>query len=348
MRSTHRPTVALIGAMLLSGLMCGCQDEPVPYRQENHGSFNEEFPPHENTNGWWYVTGYLREANAPEKMYSFQFTQLDIRGMLGIPLYVLQLAMTDLQSGEHQFEYYIEPAGINAYANSDTVAFQPRSLLTRGDAGIDYVAQMNKAEIRLHFDYGKGAVWHGDNGVLVMGSPDDPVQRTVYYSYTNMPTTGQITFINDANEQTVVQVDGKSWLDRQWGPYRLTDAQSSFWEWFSLRFFDDEEIMLFAFPQHPYLDGTYVDASKNTRRVRDYTYTPTDYVEANGTCYSFGWDLTMPGIKEGHYRIVPLVDGQFHLNYFELMASVINDNGDLVGYAFVELLPGIREGMCTK
>lgn len=41
-----------------------------------------------------------------------------------------------------------------------------------------------------------------------------------------------------------------------------------------------------------------------------------------------------------------MTDGQFHLDYFELLAKIINDSNEIVGYAFVELLPDIRRGKC--
>lgn len=120
-------------------------------------------------------------------------------------------------------------------------------------------------------DLGKGAFWHCDNGVLVMGIAEDPVQRTVYYSYTNMPTSGSMIFTYSDGQRQELAVTGKSRFGRQWGPFRLFDT-ASFWEWFSIRFFEDEEVMLFAFPQHPYYDGTFIDKDEKTRRVNDYKY----------------------------------------------------------------------------
>lgn len=100
--------------------------------------------------------------------------------------------------------------------------------------------------------------------------------------------------------------------------------------------------MLFAFPQHPYHDGTYIDREGNSRPVRDYTYTPKGFVEVDGFTFSKGWDLGLPGIKEERYEIRPIMDGQLNLAYFELMAEIVNANNERVGFCFVELLPGVR------
>ena len=135
-----------------------------------------------------------------------------------------------------------------------------------------------------------------------------------------MPTTGKVSYVNEFGKTVTLQVEGKSWLDRQWGPALMP------WEWFSLRFFDNEEVMLFAFPNTNYQDATYIDV---------------------------GWDLHMPGIKEEHYQIVPFLENQYNpvgfkafswqpansYGYFEVMCKIINDDGTVVGYAFAEILP---------
>jgi len=43
----------------------------------------------------------------------------------------------------------------------------------------------------------------------------------VYYSYPNMPTRGQMSWRTRSGEMKTLQVTGKSWLDRQWGPYDI-------------------------------------------------------------------------------------------------------------------------------
>ena len=56
-------------------------------------------------------------------------------------------------------------------------------------------------DLDLALDKGKGATWHADDGVLVMGGAEDPRRRTVYYSYTNMPTSGQVTLRDAQGEK---------------------------------------------------------------------------------------------------------------------------------------------------
>ena len=312
----------------------------IPYREADHGDFNAEWMPHRKVSGWWYITGSLTDPANPEHLYSYQYTLLRAR-IYGITVAVLQLAFTDFQTGQHFFKQQFSLWERKFFVDEHRIEFPPLAYLQRREKDLSLRVNTDDFSLTLALDYGKGAVWHGDDGVLVMGLPDDPVQRTVYYSYPNMPTSGEIVLRNPAGEKTTLIVTGKSWFDRQWGPYRLIEP-ATHWEWFSLRFFDDEEVMLFAYPQHPYYDGTYFDKAGNRQLVREYEYTPKAFVEVDGFTFTKGWDLYMPGIKEERYEIRPIMDGQMNLAYFELLAEIINPSGERVGLCFVELLPGVR------
>ena len=313
----------------------------IPYREVDHGDFDTEWQPHKKVSGWWYITGYLTDQNNPENLYSYQYTIFKLR-VYRITFYVVHLAFTDFRTQEHFFMQRISlRKGKKFTADQDCVKYSPYAFLERDKDHLIVSMKTDKFELNLDLNKGKGAFWHGDNGILVMGLPDDPQQRTVYYSCTNMPTTGELILYQNSNDTTILDVRGKSWFDRQWGPFRLLDP-ASHWEWFSLRFFDEEEVMLFAFPQHPYYDGSYIDRLGNRQPVRNYNYVPKEFTEADGFTFSRGWDLILPGIKEERYEIRPLMDGQLNLAYFELMAEIINPENERVGFCFVELLPGVR------
>lgn len=313
----------------------------IPYREAGHGDFDTEWSPHDKVSGWWYITGYLTDQDNPKHLYSYQYTVIKPR-IYGLTPYILQIAFTDFQTQQHLFEQRVSiRRRRKIYANQNNVIYSPYASLNLEKDCIVLSTRTNAFELQLDLNKGKGAFWHADNGVLIMGLPNDPQQRTLYYSYTNMPTTGEVTLTTTSGEKSVLNVKGKSWLDRQWGPYRIIDPNSH-WEWFSLRFFDEEEVMLFAFPQHPYYDGTYIDKERNSRLVRDYEYTPKEFIKADGFTFSKGWNLVLPGIKEERYEIRPIMEGQVNLAYFELMAEIVNPKNECVGFCFVELLPGVR------
>jgi len=313
----------------------------IPYREADHGDFNEEWAPHKKVSGWWYITGYITDQENVNNLYSYQFTIFNFR-LFGIRFYLLQMTFTDFQTQKHILKQRVSfRKKDKIYANQDNVVFSPFALLKQEKDELKLFMKFDEFEFQFDLNKGKGAVWHADDGVLTMGLPDDPQQRSVYYSYPNMPTTGKLIMPNKSKEKTILNIKGKSWFDRQWGPFRKFGI-ASHWEWFSLRFFYDEEIMLFNFPQHSYYDGTYIDKIGDSKLIRNYKCTPREFIERDGFRFSKGWDLVIPGIKEEKYEIRPILDGQFNIVYFEMLAEIINPKNERVGFCFVELLPGAR------
>lgn len=99
--------------------------------------------------------------------------------------------------------------------------------------------------------------------------------------------------------------------------------------------------MLFSFPQDDYRDGTYIERSGSYRRLNEYTITLLGFTEVGGKKFSCGWTVEMPGTKDELYTIIPKINGQLNLFYFELLADIKDRDGNNVGYCVVELLPGV-------
>lgn len=311
----------------------GPRMKTIPYRESDHGDFQDEWLHHRRTSGWWYVTGYFEDEL--KNMYSYQFTL--IRPYLfGLSPYVLQLALTDFKNDRHHYTQRVKMFNRNVTITKETIRFEGLSTLHNNPDDMDLFIKTKDFELALQLDKNKGAFWHCDNGVLIMGLPDQPGQRTVYYSYPNMPTRGRLTMPGEERA-----VAGKSWFDRQYGPFDVKN-QLTHWEWFSLRFFDDEEIMLFSFPQNDYGDGTYITRDRVARQLREYSIVPREFIEVIGQKFSHGWKVIIPGVKDEAYEIRPLSRGQMNLGYFELLAEILNAKAKRVGYCFVELLAGAR------
>lgn len=301
------------------------------YKGGRHGGFDEEWGLHRGCSEWWYATGYFTDE--AEKLYSFQFTVLRVRVGLLYP-YIAMLALTDFSAGTHAYCQNVRLFPRDVTISPDEVAYGGMAAVRKGASGMTLTARHKDFMLDLSLGYGKGAVWHCDNGLLQMGIFGRR-QTTTYYSYPNMPAAGTLT-VNGSTKR----VTGKAWFDKQGGPYSLLDRRTH-WEWFSLRFFDDEELMLFSFPQDGYQDGTYIPKSGPARRLTAYTVTPTAFAYPQGVRYSCAWELHAPELKEERYTISPLMEGQMNLGYYELLAGVDNAQGERVGLCFVELLPGV-------
>ena len=299
-------------------------------------SFDEEFLSHKKSSEWWYCTGYLEDGAGT--LFGYQFTLAKVN-IFGIKFRILITSVTDLRT--------------NAHYNTQTPIFFSRGVTTTaellsvdGRTHMTFAPNRHSAKGKMHLEMRsddfslnvdmeatKPPVRHCDDGVLQMGISGDK-ERTYYFSFTNLAAQGSLTIKGEEFQN----LKGKTWFDRQGGTYTLTDSRTC-WEWFSIRFFDDTETMLFAFPQHSYYDGTNIGADGTYRRLNDYKLEATDVVEYKGRKFSNGWILEMNGRK---YTITPKADGMFNVFFFELLADVTDEDGKLLGYCFVELLPGVR------
>lgn len=302
-----------------------------------HRTFEEEFLTHPKCSEWWYCTGYLQSGKG--EMFGYQFTLAKIR-ILGIKFHLLICSVTDFQKNKHYNTQTPIFFGNGITTTAEKLSFGDKATFTFAANEHSSKGQMSlrmQSEdfcLDVEMKAIKPPVWHCEDGVLQMGIQNDPKERTYYYSFTNLATTGTLTLqgVEYAN------LTGKTWFDRQGGTFTLTDPRCS-WEWFSLRFFDNSEAMLFAFPQDDYYDGTFIETSGRYQQLNQYTLKATEVIRFEGKDFSNGWDLEMKGQK---YKIVPKVDGMFNIFFFELLAEIRDESGKLVGYGFVELLPGVR------
>jgi predicted secreted hydrolase len=305
-----------------------------------HRRFEDEFLTHRGVNEWWYCTGFLE---AGDHRFAFQFTLARIR-VFGVRFHMLLTSLTDLQSGEHYYAQQTAFFGRGVTTSLGRTAFADRASIDYGANEHSPLGEMSlvirgkEYELELRMQARKPPVWHCEDGRLKMGDLDDPEQITAYFSFTNLAAQGTLTLLGEE-----YPVTGQAWFDKQGGPYRLTDPKTN-WEWFSMRFFDQEEIMLFSFPQTGYRDGTHIRADGSYERLNQYEIEPLDFITEPSTGYRFsdGWKVTTPGVKDGEYVITPVVDGMFNVFFFELLADIRTVSGEVVGRCFVELLPGAR------
>lgn len=302
----------------------------IDYNPDKLTDFDREWMMHKKCREWWYATGILFDEE--KNMYSYQYTLLSLK-FGPIHLYSAMVALTDYKNNKH---YYLQNPTLKASGitiNEKEATMQNVASARKNDEGIDLELTHSKFHLKLHCDYGKGAFWHCDDGKLQMGI-SDPKETTMYFSYTNLPTSGEVV-LNGKR----IKLSGKTWFDKQGGTYTLTDLRTQ-WEWFSLRFFDDEEVMLFTFNDSSFNDGTYITADGRRTRLNDYKIERTKVTTFNGMKWSAGWKIYL-GIKEDEYIIEPVQEGHINFAYFEELCYVKNASGELKGYCFAELLPGI-------
>ena len=303
----------------------------IKYDVNKLKDFDTEWLLHNKISEWWYSTSILKDEN--NNLYSCQYTFLRMRLFPFLKPYILMSAITDFKENQHYYTQKFTLSSKKIEIDKTKVICEGASVL-KNKNGMTIKCVGDNFSYDLNLDYGKGAFWHCDNGKLYMGKEDEK-QTTLYYSYTNMPTTG--TIILKGNE---IKVTGSTWFDKQGGNFNFMDIHTH-WEWFSMRFYDKEEIMLFNFPQQNYSDGTYIRNNQTSKRLNTYSMKPINFIEKDGYKFSCGWELYMPKVKDENYKIIPIMDGQMNLAYLEQLCYIYDRNDKEVGMCFVELLPGV-------
>jgi len=322
-----------ISPLVLTLTLCTTLDENLkPFHPHTHGTAHEEWQPHQESVEWWYATGAL--AGGSDDVYAYQFTIFHLSRQSN-QAYALHLAFSDYQTGQHIFEEEISFSHGKAHGNTDTIVFENSRIEISGNTILIH-AEGKELSYQLTLSSTKPPAWHGQDGIIVMARQEEERERSFYYSFTNMDTEGSVTYRNEKGEVTKKVLTGKSWFDRQWGAFTETG-----WDWFSIRFFDDEEIMLFSFPKTGHRDATYVNSDGRSSRFSDFSYTVQEWVTHKGKKFGLGWTLSLP-VKERDYSIVPLSHNDFNFasnrnrGYWEGLCVVYNGQNEKVGYCMME------------
>jgi predicted secreted hydrolase len=326
--------VAILAVAILAvALLAGCATAGGSFRSYDplqHGTAREEWSPHRGVVEWWYLTAVLEaQGGGP---YLVQFTIFHI-GTGVPPVSMLHLACTDYATGRHLFEQY--------FCFTSTVSPAPGDRIPYGRSSIELLPDalaVRGAGRRLSFDLrlaiSASPLWHGRDGTISMGHPEDPRQNSFYYSLVRLQTEGTLTCQEEGGGTITRPVIGTSWFDRQWGTFTERG-----WDWFSLRFFDGDRIMLFCFPRTGHQEATYLPRGDSPVIFSDFRYTIQGWASRDGRRYGLGWELELP-VKDGRYRVEPLSEGDFNPNpandYWEGLCRLLDETGSLVGYCVAE------------
>ncbi len=185
--------VFLVVAIVLSGCALN-KSVYIPYNDKGHKDAAYEWAPHDDGGEWWYLTGYASDQN--NKLYLYQITIFRgylIRHVVLLEAYALHLSFTDCSTGQHVFSEDIKFSSDEVYADSRCAVFKD-SKICLDNQQIKIVGTSDKLKMNLEGTSTKDATWHGKDGIIVMGHPDKPKERSYYYSFTNIATKGVIEF----------------------------------------------------------------------------------------------------------------------------------------------------------
>jgi predicted secreted hydrolase len=272
-----------------------------PYDHGMHPGYRTE---------WWYYTGNLK-ADTGEK-FGFQMTVF--RSQISPPgaeknwpnpasqwrsqnLFIGHAAVSNIAGNKHIFdEKWCR--GMNGIAGvSQNPSGLTRIYLKNWSIFIDeklhhVQVQSNQFAFDLKMVPLKPAVLHGDQGYSRKGKLDE--SASCYYSFSRLMTDGSLVY----KDQTYA-VSGSSWMDHEFSTAPLQKNIVG-WDWFSLQFSDNTELMVFLLRQaeksiHPASSGSYIDEDGTKKQLthNDFKIKVLDNWRSpqSGASYPSKWQL---------------------------------------------------------
>jgi predicted secreted hydrolase len=253
---------------------------------------------------WWYFTGNLTARDGREFGFQLTFFRQGVqRGTAATRFAVddiklAHFAVTDIGSGRFRFAQKVSRGsfGDAGFSDGNRIAWiEDWNVRLTGPGRFRLEARDADFALALDLASAKIPVFHGEDGVSQKSAGDGRASH--YYSYTRLAAEGIVTL--DGRE---IPVTGWSWFDQEWATNQLTENQTG-WDWLSLQFDDNTELMLFQIRlrdggRDPFSHGTWIDADGNATPVKneDFELVPgrTWRSEETGGDYPLEWKLRIP------------------------------------------------------
>ena len=196
---------------------------------------------------WWYFTGNVETASGRRFGYQLTFFRSALTPrpverpstFAADHAWMAHLTISDLERKRFSsFERYARESGELAGASSAPVRIWLRDWrcdFSENGVPLQLIARQNGIALELKLGSKKPPVLHGEGGLsrknLQAGN------ASYYYSLTRLETSG--TFELDGAK---FDVQGSSWMDREWMTSELDPSQVG-WDWFALTLDDGSELM---------------------------------------------------------------------------------------------------------
>jgi predicted secreted hydrolase len=279
---------------------------------------------------WWYFTALAKDAAGTP--YTVFFTLFSSRGGLVADSQVVNLATGAVVGHTEDVALRkVSSSSLDARAGPARLRFLPRtntwsfSVLTPA-----FAVSLTQRPLKPY-------ALHGGGTGVIQQSVAGPSH---YYSSTRMSARGTLRA-----GSTTVTLTGQSWFDHQWGNF-VDDPRAFDWDWFSCRFLDGSELMLYRFrdavtglPIAGSASGTFVAKSGKATAVKDFAATAgARTLDAEGRSWPLDWTLEVPplSLTESLAAIVPdqLVRNKVVPTFWEGASTA---TGTRAGTCFVEL-----------
>lgn len=305
---------------------------------------------------WWYFTGRLADEHGDIFGYQVTFFRQGLRPpntrggttsrFIVDDLKFAHFAISDVHERQFHFQQKLSRGafGEAGFSNGSRLAWiDDWSLELAPDGTFALRAADGATTLQLQLQSAKPLAIQGENGVSQKAN--GPGHASHYFSATRLITSGMLNIGGKARA-----VRGESWLDREWASNQLTANQVG-WNWFSLQFDDQTELMLYQMRTRdggldPNSSGSYVASDGTVQHLHraDYQLTPTKWWTSKATQgrYPVAWQLTVPRLNLRCTISTPLETQELVLNpvaYWEGLIDVqgSHDSRGVHGHGYMEL-----------
>jgi predicted secreted hydrolase len=227
---------------------------------------------------WWYYTGHLKGSDGKDYGYELTFfkriaNEDSVPGLFfKVPAYwfkdvpmIGHFALTNITDKTFDAK---EANNFLSKVKADDKKYDVKvnKWTGREEDGKQLLhADMNGCDLDLALESVKSAALHSGTGIVNKGGKSS----NYYYSFTNMKTTGNLIC-----GDSIVRVEGKSWMDHEFGTMKLAYPQVG-WDWYSVQLDNNHELMLYVIrdakdSKNDHIGGTFVlPDGKTTTLARD-------------------------------------------------------------------------------
>jgi len=276
-------------------------DYQFPGDHQSHPDFKTE---------WWYFTGNLDTENGKRIGFQLVFFRQGITPpdaeLPGTSPFITRnislahFALTDVSTGRF---YYGQKLNRGAFRNAgfgegDRLAWiEDWECRWDGDGFVISASLPGGVSLDLQLTPAKAPIIHGKNGISQKSAGEGRASH--YVTYPSLAAAGTLKM--DGSQQVVT---GQAWFDQEWATNQL-DAHQTGWDWFSLQFDDDTQMMLFQIRtkeggMDSFSHGTWIEADGSTRHISsdDFKLTPVAYWKSpqTGATYPIEWTIEVTAL----------------------------------------------------
>lgn len=305
---------------------------------------------------WWYYTGHCKTTSGREFGFELVFfkrrTDRDRVGVMPMsalanPMYFAHFAISDITAEKF---YYSQKRSFDKPLDTPVSMSTAACDIDLGGWTLREVAGSHVLHAVLDDGLIFDAILKSDKPPVPNGEDGCGISlkeggASKHFSFTRMSVTGQLS--ENGRTETF---DGSAWMDREYGAW----GNAGGWDWFSIQFDDNTELMLYQFADanggEGISTGTFVRENGEAEYLRrdEFEIRPIAYWTSphSGAIYPAGWQIKIPKLGID-IRVEPLLNdqeldtrGTTVIVYWEGACSVKGkrDNSELSGRAYVELV----------